>query len=267
MIKVFEFIQDTLKKGEPVAMVVLTESGEHTPGQTSAIMAVNKSGDTYGTVGGGLVEHSLTESAVKCIETGEGKDFAYSLEKEYGMICGGSVKGYITVLNAGERLILFGGGHVSQAIAQVAQVAGMNVYIVEDRPEFEEFFQNVHYYCIDPLTAVETLNINKNDYCIIVTRGHEHDRAILEMLCEKELAYLGMIGSAKKVKRTYKEMAEDGYDKACFDSVYSPIGLDIDDGSVGEIAISVISEVLYVKNNKETLEHRKARLKRIKLDD
>ena len=62
--------------------------------------------------------------------------------------------------------------------------------------------------------------------------------------------YLGMIGSRKKIRETYDELEKEGLDRELLESIYSPIGLDISNGSPKEIAFSIMAEILKVKNNR-----------------
>ena len=96
--------------------------------------------------------------------------------------------------------------------------------------------------------AFQILDIHKEDYVVIVTRGHKHDKFCLEKILPLDgLNYIGMIGSKRRVKIMKEELIEDGYSKEKIESIYSPIGLNIGAVTPEEIAISILAELISVK--------------------
>lgn len=250
---IMEFVNEYLNRGEKVALVTLTYKSGNAPGAQGQIMAVLKDGTTCGTIGGGAVENSVIEQAKEAI-TNNTKVFEFSkdLSKE-GMICGGDVAGFGNVLGIGERLVLFGAGHVSQAIAKVAQTLGFSIIVIDDRKDLEVNFENVTYLSDEYSKLNKELLFGKNSYIVIATRGHTHDREALEYCLQNESAYLGMIGSKRKVKEIFNMLLEDKYTIEQLEKVYAPIGLKIADGTPAEIAISILAEILVVKNQGELI--------------
>lgn len=150
-----------------------------------------------------------------------------------------------------ERLIILGGGHVSLHTAEFAAKCGFMVTVVDDRPEFankERFPWAEEVICDNFMTALEALAIRESDYVCILTRGHKWDADCLRVLCQgSEPAYLGMIGSRRKIAAVYELLLSEGIDKERFDRVHAPIGLNIGGITPEEISFSIVSELIAVK--------------------
>ncbi len=156
-----------------------------------------------------------------------------------------------------ERLIVLGGGHVGLALAEFAAKTGFQVCVVDDRPSFANtvrFPWASEVLCEGFASAVEKLKISEHDYIAILTRGHRHDGACLKALYkQKKSAYLGMIGSRRRVKQLKEQLhEEDGIDREWLDFIHTPIGLNIGAVSPEEIAIAILAEIIQVKR----MEHR-----------
>ena len=149
------------------------------------------------------------------------------------------------------RLIVFGAGHVGYHLCHFASKVGFNVTVVDDRPYFankEKFGDDINVICNTFENAFKILDIHKEDYVVIVTRGHKHDKFCLEkILSLDELNYIGMIGSKRRVKIMKEELIEEGYLKEKIENIYSPIGLNIGAVTPEEIAISILAEIISVK--------------------
>jgi xanthine dehydrogenase accessory factor len=149
-------------------------------------------------------------------------------------------------------LVIFGGGHVGKAIAESAVRTGFNVTVVEDRPEFatpERFPGARVVLCRSFDLALQTVRITPKTFAVIVTRGHRHDELLLGMCVGEQPRYLGMIGSRRKVSLVFEHLKEAGADPARLARVHAPIGLPIGAQSAGEIAVSVLAEMISVRRS------------------
>lgn len=263
--QVIAFINEALNAGLPVAMAILTESGRDTPGVPGSMMAVGADGAQVGTIGGGAAEAMVAESCQRAL--GDPNiatlPFDCSLGRDGGldMLCGGEIRGLITVIRPRHRLLIFGGGHVGQKLYQAALVAGFDVRVIEDRRDFAADYPKEHFVFTNSFhdTARE-LAAHGGDYIVIVTRGHTHDFDVLSAVAESGAAYIGMIGSRHKVSSLLETLRQQGVSPDALERIYSPVGLEIDNGTPGEIAIGVMAEILAVKNKAE-LRHCRDRVK------
>lgn len=245
---ILRFAAEKLANGQAVALVTVTATHGSSPASPGQVMAVLASGASFGTVGGGASEHALTTRAAQAIQAGE-TSFAFSFDHgEQGMVCGGGMEGYGIVWGAGHRLVLFGGGHVAQSIAPLAQATGFAVAVVEDRPELAAQFPEARFIVANPAEYAQKVPLTKNDYVVICTRGHRTDDDALRYCLAHATPYLGMIGSQKKVATLFDTLRREGVADDALRRVYAPVGLDVASNAPAEIAISVLAEILLVKN-------------------
>lgn len=251
--RVLQSIIEGLSNGRKMALVTIISSIGSTPRKKGSIMSVNENGEIVGSIGGGRVEGIVIESAVRCLKSGQGEVFSYALNErgEIQMVCGGSVEGYIKVFEPKPNLIIFGGGHISQNICRLTDHMNFRRVVIEDREEFKEYdaFKNVDEFIVASNIS-EVGNINFNDsYIVIVTRGHKSDSYWAKELVDKNYNYLGVVGSMKKSLKLKEMLLNKGVSKEMIERIHIPIGLDISDGTPEEIAVSILSEILLVKNN------------------
>ena len=145
------------------------------------------------------------------------------------------------------RIFLFGAGHVSLFVAQLARIVGFAVTVIDDRPEFasKERFPSADEIVIRDFSRVfEQLEISRNSYILIITRGHLHDKIVLQHALNTCASYIGMIGSTKKRDTIYRALLDEGFSKNNLEKVYSPIGLDINAETPEEIAVSIVGELI-----------------------
>ena len=90
-------------------------------------------------------------------------------------------------------------------------------------------------------------DLGADDYVVIVTRGHLHDRDVLAQALKTGAGYIGMIGSRSKRDAVYRSLLESGYTQADLDRVFCPIGLTIGADTPEEIAVSIVGEMIRVR--------------------
>lgn len=154
---------------------------------------------------------------------------------------------FVEKIAMGPGIILFGAGHVSVCVAQLAKMVGFNVTVVDDRSEFankERFPDADEIVITDFKTAFEKLDISPSSYILIITRGHLYDKIVLQRALETSASYIGMIGSIKKRNTIYNALMEEGFTKETLEKVYSPIGLEINAETPEEIAVSIVGELI-----------------------
>lgn len=156
----------------------------------------------------------------------------------------------IETIHPSPVVYVFGAGHVAQYITPLADTVGFQVTVIDDREEFvtRERFPNANELIIDDFKGVfKGLNFTGEEYVVIVTRGHQNDKDVLEESLQKDTKYIGMIGSKTKVGMILDYMKESGYDEEKVDEVHSPIGLSISADTPQEIAVSIVGELIQVR--------------------
>ncbi len=145
-------------------------------------------------------------------------------------------------------LYLFGGGHVSGAVSKIAALAGFRVTVIDDRPEFanpERFPEAARTVAADFLESFTRITLKPSSSIVIVTRGHKADELVLGVAVTTPAGYIGMIGSRKKVAAVFDRLVARGVPAEALRRVRTPIGLDIGAVTPGEIAVSIVAELIH----------------------
>jgi xanthine dehydrogenase accessory factor len=222
-------------------------------------------------VGTSPIAHALVRARSTGVESGlemaacSPVDFDLPLEELAGFVQRPQVSGsrYPVIYQQGQQrflveplgvpgaLFLFGGGHVSQKLAPLADTLGFRIVVVDDRPEYasQERFPHADGFVV-PISfgdALSQCEIDSESYLVIVTRGHLHDKSVLAQALRTPAAYIGMIGSLRKRDAVYADLRAEGFTDADFKRVHSPIGLKIGAESPEEIAVSIAAELIQVR--------------------
>ena len=261
---IIKVLGEAMDCGKGVAFVTVISVDGSTPREAGAKMLVFEDSSTEGTVGGGTLEALVTRQASACIRNGAGGKFVFDLKPggNTGMICMGRAEVFIDVYKSPLKILVLGAGHVGVKIARAAGLAGYPCTIIDDRPEFanrERFPDASDIIVKQPHKAIALAGVDESTYIVIVTRGHALDRECLEAAMKTRAAYIGMIGSAGKVRENFRLAAKKGPDPLKDPRVYSPIGLNLGGKTPGEIAVSVIAQIVMLHYKKDGKHMRAAR--------
>lgn len=161
---------------------------------------------------------------------------------------------YLEPIERTPTLLIAGGGHVGQATAKLATWLGFEVTVIDDRPAFTQaslYSEGVQTICGDIPKEVAKFPIDSTTYILIVTRGHRHDGVVLKECIHSTAAYIGMIGSRRKVHIIRQGFLDEGIaTEQDFQRIHAPVGLDIGALSVEEIATSIAAELVAVRRKK-----------------
>ena len=149
------------------------------------------------------------------------------------------------------RLLIVGGGHVGQAVADLAVDLDFEVAVMDDREEYvsESRFPRVQQRLSGAIDEVlPAVTITPDTFCLIVTRGHSHDERALYHLADRGARYVGMIGSKRKIKLIFDDLLNAGVREDVLRRVHAPVGLDIGSQTVPEIAVSICAELIAFRN-------------------
>ena len=259
----FEEIVRMRRAGQRGALATIVHTDGSIPSFESSRMLVREDGSTVGTVGGGCVEADVWAAAKEVMQKESPKKMVFHLNNEAsydsGLICGGTVEVFVEPILPQPVVYLFGGGHVSTAVAKAAHLAGFGVAVVDDREAYanRQRFPMAQQVLTTYEEAFETLQPNGSSYLVIVTRGHKEDMRVLAWAVRTNARYVGMIGSKRKVLSVYKALGKEGYRMEEFERVYAPMGLEIGALSPEEIAISIVSELVAVRRSAGAAAHKK----------
>lgn len=164
------------------------------------------------------------------------------------------VQEYRLHVEAPARLIIAGAGHVGVEVAKLAARLDFDVSLVDDRADLmgrERVPEPIKPIVGDIAETLGKQDIDAGTFVVIVTRGHKHDEAALHAVIDRPARYLGMIGSRRKIKLIYDDLAAAGVDPVRLDRVHAPIGLPIGSVTVPEIAISILAQLVQIRRTEK----------------
>jgi xanthine dehydrogenase accessory factor len=222
-------------------------------------MLVFADGRTVGTIGGGCYENDAFWKAREALVSGKSLLLQYELNDDFaqenGLVCGGQMDVHIDPLEPTPHLYVIGAGHVGWQLGRMAAEADFRVHVVDDREKFAcaERFPAAEEVLAEPIPEwLERAEIPPSAFVVVVTRGHTHDLAAMRSLARRELRYLGLIGSRAKVRRIFDLLIEEGVRAERLGGVYAPIGFDIGAVTPGEIAVSILAQLIAVRRGAAT---------------
>jgi xanthine dehydrogenase accessory factor len=271
-----ELFQEAARRSaarEPFVLCTVTATSGSAPRDAGAKMIVSPDGSISGTVGGGPLEAVVIKEAVQLLEQGgPSGERRYALTTagdaaepippgapipdELGMKCGGEVTVFFDAVLPRPRVLLYGAGHVGERVANLAGEIGLETTVIDDRKDFvtrERFPRAKEIRCADlgqdPLGGISP---GPADFVVIVTRCHALDEGVLEAALRTRARYVGLIGSRRKVALILRDIARRlGRDPREDTRLHAPIGLRLGDKTPGEIAISILAEILLIKSRGE----------------
>lgn len=251
--RVYQAALEAIRQGEPVALATVIEAQGSTPRGVSAKMLIYADGQTVGTVGGGGVEARVIEEAKAAIAAGTSRELDYRLVDETQGdpgICGGDMRIFVEVLAPRPTLLIIGGGHIGQAVAELGAFLGYRIAVVDERAELvaaERFPQAEVRLTGDAVQLVNDFPLTAHTYVVMVTPHHTLDEKVLAALADRPIAYLGLIGSRRRTAHTFERAREAGVPEDLLERVHTPIGLDIGAETPREIAVSIVAEIIAVQ--------------------
>ncbi len=248
----FTEILQLQKEGTICALCTIVYTKGSTPRKMGAKMLVKPNREIIGTIGGGDLEKKVIENALHQIDLKEAKLFKHDLLHQHNMCCGGTVEIYIEPIFPMKKLYIFGAGHTGKALAHFANQLNFEIYVIDDRKDYLgelPQLKNVNKLHADYKKVLPTLPFDKNTYVVILTYEHEIDRDILSYCINQPHAYIGMIGSQRKIEITKKMFLNASIcNQEKLDTINMPIGIDISAESPEEIAISILAKLIELKN-------------------
>ena len=232
------------------ALLTVIETRGFTPQKSGAHMLVDDRGETAGTIGGGAIEHlALAEARALLAEGAGARLVRRHLTQELGMCCGGEMAVMVEVVEAAPRLFLLGAGYIAKPLAAIAAGCGFRVTVVDARSDWATAarFPAATVLERSPEEWARALASTPRDFAVIATHDHALDQRLVEVLLEKPLRFLGMIGSVPKQRKFALRLKARGFDDAAIARLRTPLGLAIGATTPEEIAVSVLAELVAVR--------------------
>ncbi len=253
MDQLYRTIGRAMDAGRIAAVCTVVDTRGSTPRKTGSKMLVHEDGRIVGSIGGGALEKRVIADALAVIASRTPQLFKHDLLHQHGMCCGGSVHIFIEPVGHQPRLFIFGAGHTGRALARYALDAGFEPYVIDDRREHLALLddERVQRMPLGHRQALQAVRFDDRSYIAIMTYDHAIDREVLAHCITRPFAYLGMMGSRRKVELTRKHFLEGGIATAEeLERVDMPIGVEIAAHTPEEIAISIVARLIQVKNTR-----------------
>jgi len=254
LMDVFEELVRLRSLGQKCALATIVEVRGSIPSYESAKLLVREDGSMAGTIGGGCVEAEVWNAAREVLETEKPRRLQFNLSQDAaydnGLICGGQLDVFVEPVLPVPYAFIFGAGHISKSLSKAAALAGFATVVVDNRDSFanrERFPEAAEVHAAEYEEVFPKLAINETSYVVIVTRGHRDDMRVLKLAIATPARYIAMIGSKRKVLNVVRELEKEGLDRAQFERIHAPMGLDIGAISPEEIAIAVAAEMIAVR--------------------
>lgn len=245
-------LSDLKDKGKPFVVCILVKTEGSTPRKAGAKMVVFGDGTTLGTIGGGTIEKKSVQRAIEVLKLGAPCLATYELEQDLNMRCGGYAEVYFEPMNLCYNLFIFGAGHVGREVGRIAVQFGFSIVYFDNRTNiFNEFDLNGAKTIMAQYERInEHIEVSPYDFAVICTPNHEWDELVLSQLITKEMAYIGMIGSKRKVAETRSSLLKKRVaTENQLNRVNMPIGIPFKAETPAEIALSIVAKLIDVKNS------------------
>lgn len=251
---IYQALADLEAEGEQGALCTIISSQGSTPRHEGSKMLVYADGRITGTVGGGELENRVVKAALEALKDGKPSRLSFSMVDPTAGdpgICGGSVEIYIEPLGGNPEVLVVGGGHVGKAVAHLAKWLGFKVSVSDDRKEFctpETNPDADDFYPVDFGDLPSLKAINSNTYVVVTTRGSSIDVPGLPAMLNTDAGYIGIIGSKRRWLTTRKALSDMGIPEEKIHRIQSPIGLELNAETPEEIAVSIMAEIIMLRN-------------------
>lgn len=231
-------INSLLEEEKAFCLATVVQSGDKdvVPGNKAIVL------------GGGSIEGSLGSESMdqKLLALGPA---LFKENKSRTIDLDDKIRVFINILSSEPKLLICGGGHIAIPLAQFARRVGYRVTVLDDRPDFAQpsRFPDCEVMASEFAEALREMPLDPSTYVVVITRGHEHDVDCLAEILNKETAYVGLIGSRRRVRIVLEVLENAGIPRERLKTVFTPIGIPIGAESPEEIALSIVSELVCVR--------------------
>ncbi len=226
-------------------------SRRHLAGQLGRHLVVwqAEAHEPVGTLAAGALSAAMRQDAQQAMAQQQSRQFHYNLAE-------GSLSLFIDVQVQPPHLIIVGAGHIAAPLAAVAQICAFEVTVLDDRAQYAtaQRFPTAERVIAGPFREeLRRLRRGKptfdaNTYLVLVTRGHQYDVECLLEVLDDPVAYIGMIGSQRRIRAVYELLErEQGIPAQKFDRIHAPVGLAIGAQTPAEIAVCIMAEIINVQ--------------------
>ena len=255
---VLELITRAIDEGKTVVLATVISADQGVPAFPSMKLAMDQEGRTAGSLGKKDLDSEVMNMCFQVMKEGRSTLVHHFISQGFpareGIQERGKIDIFLDLIEAPPTMVIFGAGHIAQPLSQIGKIVGYRIVVVDDREHFasrDRFPEADDIMVMDFNKAVDSLKINSTTYLVLITRGHKHDELILRKVIAMKAAYIGMIGSKRRVAAVLTSLMRDGYSQKLIDRIHAPIGLRIGSQTPEEIALSIAAEVVKLRREGE----------------
>jgi xanthine dehydrogenase accessory factor len=255
MTSVFQAVAELEAKNESGALCTIVRSKGSTPRHVTSKMLVYPDGHIVGTIGGGEVEKRVIVEALQAIQDSQHRLIQYNMTdpaRGDPGVCGGQVEIFVEPIQPKPTLVVIGAGHVGKAVVHLAHWLGFYVVVNDDRQNFctpEAVPEADAYYPVAIAELPRYVKVTPWTYLVLTTRGMNLDVEGLPALLDTSAIYIGVIGSKRRWATARKQLLEEGVPEEKLARVHSPIGLELNAETPEEIAVSILAEIIMLRQS------------------
>ena len=231
-------INQLMEKGEIFCLATIIRS-KHPDLAVGSKAIIFSDGSVEGNFGDKQIDSKIRDQALATLN--EKKRRTIEIE--------GGIRVFFDILSSEDRLLVCGAGHIAVPLARFCREVGFKVSVLDDRADFAspDRFPDCEIITEEFGIALRGFPMNSSTYVVVITRGHEHDADCLQEILKKDTAYIGLIGSRRRVRFVLEMLEEKGFAKERLQEVFTPIGTPIGGESPAEIALSIAAELVCVR--------------------
>jgi xanthine dehydrogenase accessory factor len=227
-------------------IATIVAGGDSSGAELGRKLLIDRDGSLTGTLGDPALDESVEGEARTAMD--ERRSRVVGLPGRAA--AGEEVQVFLEVLEPQPQLLIIGAGHIAVPLAQYGKMLGYDIVVLDDREKYanvERFPGADRVIAADFGATLQDFAITPATYVVIITRAHTYDEEALRIILHEPWAYLGMIGSRRRVQTVLRTLAGEGYDQDRLGDIRAPIGLDIGAETPEEIALAIIAEVASVR--------------------
>ncbi len=236
-------IHQAFARGHALAIISLVPQSEQSPKNAPRFLVEEGGAIVGGTLGLEKTFADLAAAQALALMTDENLEIVTQVINDTRLL--------FEIARPPLELIVCGGGHVGQAVAQAGLFLNFQVTVIDDRADFASRArfpdEKIKVIADDFITALQALKITPASHVVIITRGHKHDEICLNEVINQPARYIGMIGSRRRTTTIRAHLKREGVADEILRRVYAPIGLDIGAQTPEEIALAILAEIVMIR--------------------
>jgi xanthine dehydrogenase accessory factor len=249
----YQEIQTALQRGEQVVVATVVKTTGSAPCEIGSKLLIRADGTYNGRLAGPTTDGKVASESQKAFQERRSYITHIHMDADQGEAvgsCGATLEIFFELLHPEPRLIIVGAGYVAQALARLALPMDFRIEVIDDRRDLanpQNFGDKVQLIFDDIPQSIQKLEPDEASWIVIVTRGHNLDKEALRAALSTRATYIGMIGSASKVRNIFRDLLKEGVQYERLAQIHAPIGLDLGAETPDEIALSIAAEMVMLR--------------------